>query len=199
MQDDNVFRFMMILGFVVILPIGLHHRIRSQASREKLDRRQEGPFILYTLRPIAGVNMLGLLAFMLHPPWMSWSSVAIPGPVRWAGVAIGALTILLTTWVFRSLGTNLTDTVVTREKHQLVTAGPYKWVRHPFYVAFAMSVVAGSLVTANWFIAITGGAAFCLVVLRTRIEERKLIERFGDAYLSYTERTGRFFPRRPGR
>ena len=199
MQDDNVFRVMMILGFAAILPIGLHHRIKSQASREKLDRRQEGRFILYTLRPIAGIRMLGLLAFMIHPPWMSWSSVAIPGPVRWVGVAIGASTILLAAWVFRSLGTNLTDTVVTREKHELVTAGPYRWVRHPFYVAFAMSVVADSLVTANWFIAITGGAAFCLVVLRTRIEERKLIERFGDAYLSYMERTGRFFPRRPWR
>lgn len=34
-----------------------------------------------------------------------------------------------------------------------------------------------------------------MMVVRTRIEERKLIERFGDDYRRYVERTGAFFPR----
>ena len=96
---------------------------------------------------------------------------------------------------FRTLGKNLTDTVVTRAEHTLVTRGPYRWVRHPFYLATALAVVANSLVTANWFLALTGGIAFGLLVLRTRTEEEKLIERFGEDYKEYMERTGRFFPR----
>ena len=108
---------------------------------------------------------------------------------------IGVSAALLLIWVFRGLGTNLTDTVVTRAEHTLVTTGPYRWVRHPFYVATALAVIANSLVAANWFLALTGGLTVALIVVRTRTEQEKLIERFGDEYRIYRDRTGRFFPR----
>ena len=89
----------------------------------------------------------------------------------------------------------ITDTVVTRKQHSLVTTGPYRWVRHPFYVSFAVAILANSLVTANWFIFAVGAAAFLLIVVRTRKEEENLIERFGDDYRRYMQTTGRFWPR----
>ena len=52
MEYEQTFRFILILGIAVIVPIGAYHRIKSQATGEKLDRRQEGIFILVTLRPI---------------------------------------------------------------------------------------------------------------------------------------------------
>ena len=103
--------------------------------------------------------------------------------------------VILISWVLRSLGKNLTDTVVTRAEHTLVTTGPYRWVRHPFYSAAFLFLVAGSLVSANWGLAVAGGLACVLLVIRTRTEEAKLIERFGDEYLAYMQRTGRFLPR----
>ena len=48
MEYEQTFRFILILGFSVIVPIGAYHRIKSQATGEKLDRRQEGIFILVT-------------------------------------------------------------------------------------------------------------------------------------------------------
>ena len=60
MQDEDIFRLVLILGFVAVLPIALYHRLKSQASKEKLDRRAEGLFVLLTLRPIALVRMLGV-------------------------------------------------------------------------------------------------------------------------------------------
>ena len=51
------------------------------------------------------------------------------------------------------------------------------------------------LIAANWFLALTGALAIPLIAIRTRTEERKLIERFGDEYRRYKERTGRFIPR----
>jgi protein-S-isoprenylcysteine O-methyltransferase Ste14 len=98
-------------------------------------------------------------------------------------------------WVFHSLGRNLTDTVVTRREHTLVTHGPYRWVRHPFYGVGFLGLLAASLITANWFIALTGAVVIALLVYRTRTEEAKLIERFGDEYRAYRDRTGAFFPR----
>ncbi len=41
----------------------------------------------------------------------------------------------------------------------------------------------------------TGAVALVLIGIRTRTEEEKLIERFGDAYTTYMKRTGRFLPR----
>ena len=96
---------------------------------------------------------------------------------------------------FRSLGPNITDTVVTRQKHTLVTTGPYRYVRHPFYVATAWAVLANSLAAANWFIGIAGGVSTVLLVVRTATEEKNLLQRFGDEYRSYMKRTGRFIPR----
>ena len=97
----------------------------------------------------------------------------------------------LLVWTFRCLGKNLTDTVVTRQQHTLVMHGPYRWVRHPFYDSAALLIVAVSLIAANWFLLLTGGLAFVLLVVRTRPEEVKLLARFGEAYRAYMKRTGR--------
>ncbi len=195
MDHEQIFRLIMLGGLVVVLPIGLYHRIQSQKSREKLDRRQEGLFILLTLRPLALVRMVAVLAWLINPTWMFWSAVNLPLWLRWLGVLLGIGAAGLLVWVFRSLGTNITDTVVTRQNHSLITTGPYRWVRHPFYLAFALAVTADSLVTANWFLALTGAMAFALIMIRTRREEQNLIKRFGDQYRIYAETTGRILPR----
>ena len=195
MEYEQTFRFILILGIAVIVPIGAYHRIKSQATVEKLDRRQEGIFILVTLRPIGIAFMAGLVTYMINPALMAWSSVALSNWLRWSGVVIGITGGLLLAVTFKTLGKNLTDTVVTRAAHTLVTRGPYRWVRHPFYLATALAVVANTLVTANWFLALTGGITFGLLVLRTRIEEEKLSERFGEDYKEYMKRTGRLLPR----
>ena len=195
MPDENPFRLILILGFAVVFPIGLYHRLRSQASKEKLNRREEGLFTFLTLRPIGVVGMLGMMAYLINPAWMAWSSVRLPLWLRWSGVGVGILAAVLIIVVFQTLGTNLTDTVVTRVRHTLVTTGPYRGVRHPFYVAVALAVTANSIVAANWFLALTGALTVALLVSRTRIEERKLEERFGDEYRRYRDRTERFFPK----
>ena len=195
MADDQTFRLILALGMAGFLPVALYHRVRSQASGETLDRRQEGLFILLTLRPCGLAAMGGLVAFVLNPAWMSWASLPLPAVLRWAGVAVGLPTVALGMWTFHSLGRNITDTVVTRRGHTLVTSGPYRYIRHPFYVTSALALAANALTAANWFIALTGFAALVLLVLRTATEEAKLVERFGDDYRGYMARTGRFFPR----
>jgi protein-S-isoprenylcysteine O-methyltransferase Ste14 len=154
---------------------------------------------LFTLRAAGVVGWLGILAYLINPSWMAWSSLALQEWLRWTGAGIFVMAGGLLIWTFRSLGKNLTDTVVTRREHTLVTSGPYAWVRHPFYDTAALGIVAISLMAANWFILLTGALIVVLLIVRTTIEEEKLLARFGDSYREYMERTGRFFPKIGGK
>jgi protein-S-isoprenylcysteine O-methyltransferase Ste14 len=195
MSDESVFRSIAIINLGLTLPIGLYHRIRSQATREKLARREEGIFTMIGLRLCGLLALIALAAYLINPSWMAWSSVALPTWLRWIGASLAVFAVPpLLFWTFHSLGKNLTDTVVTRREHTLVTHGPYRWVRHPFYDVVLLEIVSMSLLAANWLLALLGLSAFALMVVRTRIEEEKLIQRFGDEYRAYMERTGRFFP-----
>ncbi len=193
-MNDTTFRLLFLLIFFVFLPFGLYHRIRAN-THEKLDRWQEGAVILFGLRLSAIPWFVGSIAWMVNPRWMAWSSVPIPLWLRSMGFLLIGLWGCLLVWTFSHLGTNLTDTVVTRENHTLVTTGPYRYIRHPFYLAFAIAVLGGGMVTANWFLLLTGCIPFAFLVVRTRIEEKKLIERFGEEYREYMTATGRFLPR----
>ncbi|MCZ6816906.1 MAG: hypothetical protein O7F76_09480, partial [Planctomycetota bacterium] len=110
MEDNQIFRWILILGFAVVLPVGLYHRLKAHALKDKLDRRQEGIFILLTLRPVGLLGMSGMLAFVIDPAWMAWSSVGLPSWLRWIGVPLGVMAATLLIVTFRFIGTNITDT-----------------------------------------------------------------------------------------
>jgi len=194
MSNDHTFRLILLAGFVLVVPIGVWHRLRARTN-EKLDRRQEGLFVLIALRLTGLAGMTGFIAYLINPACMAWAAVPLPAWLRWTGVGFGLIAGLLLVWTFRSLGRNLTDTVVTRKEHTLVITGPYRWVRHPLYTSAALATLANSLAAANWFFFVAGCLMLLLLVIRTRNEEQNLIARFGDDYRNYMQRTGRFVPR----
>ena len=195
MPDDQPFRIALLVGMSLLIPVMAYFRIRSQLTGERLDRRQEGWFILISLRLVAAVGAVVMIAFLVDPSLTRWSSLPLPEWLRWSGIAIGAAAGVWVIWTFSHLGKNLTDTVVTRREHTLVTSGPYHWIRHPFYIGVAGTIAAVSLATTNWFVAVTGITVLALLIARTDREEAKLVERFGDEYRRYMANTGRFWPR----
>src|SRR5688572_15438201 len=194
MTDDDLFRLLLLLLGVIFMPLGLYHRLRSFTD-EKLDRWQEGIVILFGLRLMALVTFAGGVVWMINPEWMAWSALPLPLWLRWVGFGFAVGCGVLFVWTVHHLGKNLTDTVVTRRDSTLVTTGPYRWVRHPFYVACLFGVLGGSVTMANWYFLVGGGLILAFLATRTRIEEAKLIERFGDQYRDYMKRVGRFVPR----
>ena len=194
MNEEDALRWCLLAGALAWFPIVAYHRIKAYRSGEALDRRQEGLFILATLRPIALVFFVSLVMYLVNPARMAWSAIALPAWLRWSGVGMIAAASVLLFWTLHSLGTNLTDTVVTRKAHTLVVNGPYRWVRHPFYDTVALLLIAFSLVAANWFMLATGALVFTLLAIRALREEDRLVARFGDDYRGYMARTNRFLP-----
>jgi protein-S-isoprenylcysteine O-methyltransferase Ste14 len=190
-----MFRIATILLFALLASNGFYHRFKAAQAPDKISRKEEGLPIMILLRVFGFSVWLGLLVYMINPNWMAWSSVSLQPGVRWAGAGIVLISIPLIFWMFRSLGTNATDTVVIRKEHSLVTTGPYRYIRHPMYTFSVLTFIGFSLLTANWFIGAAGLIAVVLLRVRTPIEEAMLEEKFGEAYRTYARQTGRFIPK----
>lgn len=196
MNENLIFRIIIIALFVSAFSVSIYYRRKAQrSSGDEIDRRQEGGFIMVALRIGGGLIWLAILAYMIYPPAITWASLPLPTWLRWFGVVVAITAVFLLFWMFRSLGMNITDTVVTRRDHTLITDGPYRWIRHPLYTFGSLFFISLSLVTGIWLIPLLAIPTFVVLIQRTSIEERALQERFGDEYLRYSERTGRFFPR----
>ncbi|MBK5295411.1 MAG: isoprenylcysteine carboxylmethyltransferase family protein [Acidobacteriia bacterium] len=188
------FRIFALMVFVPALTVGLYHRLRVRTT-EKLDRRQEGIPILISLRLIGLSVWVSLIAWLISPRSMAWSSVSLPDGLRMIGLPLGWIALAWIWWVLHSLGSNLTDTVVTRREHTLVQRGPYRWIRHPLYTMIVPFGLSFALLAANWYMGAASLAAFLLLAIRSRKEEENLVARFGDAYRNYMAATGRFLPK----
>ena len=198
MSIDAPFRLAILLMFVATMSIGMYHRVRASASGERFDRSQEGLLLAILLRLAGLLLWLATLAYLVWPPSMAWASVPLPPWIRWCGVPPAIAGVALMYATLTNLGKNLTDTVSIRREATLVTQGPYRWVRHPFYVTAALLMLAAALLSANLAIATSGLVVIALLVLRTPKEEQMLVERFGDDYRQYMAHTGRFFPKLGG-
>ncbi len=150
---------------------------------------------MIALRVFGLVLWAAVFAYLINPAWMAWSQLQLPGWLRWLGLALGLAADILSYWVFSNLGNNVSPSVATRNAHQLVTSGPYRWVRHPLYSMGMLAYLSFALLAANWFIALLSIAVFLVLLVRLPQEEAHLLEKFGDQYRAYMQRTGRFLPR----
>lgn len=185
------------LFLVLLVGLGGSGILRRRADRAggEVPRSADGPWIAAGLR-VAGLIFWGsVLAWLLYPAAVGWAGLPLPAAARWVGLALVGGGIALGLWALWHLGLNVTPTAVARSDAELVTDGPYRWVRHPLYTSGFLSLPGCALVTANLLVLASGAVALALVVYRTRREERELIVLFGDRYVEYRRRTGRILPR----
>src|SRR6185369_6032870 len=135
MANEQLFQWFFIAIFVGMLSISGSFRYRSRRSGKPIPRAREGKLLLLTRLFFAAPLYLPILAYMLNPDWMSWSVMPLGTALRWSGAAVGLATLPLLYWLFSSIGSNISETTLTKEKHILIRHGPYRWVRHPLYSA----------------------------------------------------------------
>jgi len=109
-------------------------------------------------------------------------------------IALAAGSVALTFWSVRTLGRQWALAARLVEAHELVTGGPYRYIRHPSYLGMMLGLVGWALVFRS-FVGLLA-AVLGLRVLNERIEseERMLASEFGDAYADYRRRTWRLVP-----
>jgi protein-S-isoprenylcysteine O-methyltransferase Ste14 len=196
MSQENQIRLAVFIVMAVSFTISGYFRRKADRNDQKTTFEEENP-ILLKLRNVGAVVMYGsILLNFIHPPLLAWGQLTtLPMPVRWGAVAVLILLIPAFYWMFSSLANNISPTVTIRSEHQLVTSGPYKWIRHPLYTFGFIMIVSVCVALANWFILSVALLTWIPLILRTPLEESKLIEAFGDEYREYMTKTGRYFPK----
>jgi protein-S-isoprenylcysteine O-methyltransferase Ste14 len=155
-------------AFVVLWGTNL---ISIGVSRDAFYSEAEGPGLAVPRFLLLAGSFTGITTYCAAPDLMDWSVLRLPSPIRWTGFLLGAAA--------------------------LVVHGPYRRIRHPMYTAFVLLWLGYLLLSANWFIGLSGIAAFLLtMVVRNPHEERMMIDRFGLEYVNYMKTTGRYVPLR---
>ncbi len=88
---------------------------------------------------------------------------------------------------------NLNIVPTLKDKHQLVTHGIYRFIRHPMYTSVLLFCLACALTINNNQATIVMFVLLIDLILKSNVEEKLLSERF-ETYPNYKNKTGRFLP-----
>jgi protein-S-isoprenylcysteine O-methyltransferase Ste14 len=181
----------------VALVIGwylIRYKYARRSRREKIVWSARGSVeTALLLISLAGLGLVPLVYVATAMP--RFAAYGFHPLFAWLGLffAIAALGMFHLT--HRALGRNWSISLDVRERHELVTEGIYRRVRHPMYSAFWLWAIAQALLLPNWIAGFAGLAGFgTLFFGRVAREERMMLETFGDSYRAYMARTGRVFP-----
>jgi protein-S-isoprenylcysteine O-methyltransferase Ste14 len=86
------------------------------------------------------------------------------------------------------------DVSITKD-HRIIRKGIYRFVRHPAYAGSLLSFFGLALFFANYLTMLVMFPPICSAFLyRIHVEERALIDNFGDEYVNYCASTKRLIP-----
>jgi protein-S-isoprenylcysteine O-methyltransferase Ste14 len=181
-----------LVGIASTIIIRAPHGGRSSKVAVVESRRGPLEIALLALMWITGM-ILPLVA--IFTPFLSFADY----PLHPVAFAMGSVMLCLGIWLFyrshADLGRNWSISLEIREDHQLVRSGVYRHIRHPMYTAIFLTALAQALLLSNWLAGPSCFLAFLVMfALRIGREETMMLNKFGEAYGDYMNRTKRLIP-----
>ena len=122
---------------------------------------------------------------------------ALPEPLIFylTGLVLFFLGLVIRWVAIIYLGRFFTVNVAIAEDHQLITTGPYRYVRHPSYTGTLLVFLGFGLCMLNFYSLVTVFLPIAVAFLwRMHVEESALQAAFGERYREYRARTARLIP-----
>jgi len=114
--------------------------------------------------------------------------------LRLAGMLVYVIFSWIQIWASRMLGSNYSTEVLVTKNHQLITKGPFKFIRHPQYLSqFLMDLGAG-LATLSYILIPLAVVELPLLILRANLEDKLLAKHFNTSFDNYKKKTGFMIP-----
>ena len=180
-----------LLLLVVALAWGMMEITHAGQRRDGATRAGGAGRGLVVLPPLLAATVLLHLAPRIVP-----AAALRPGAAAFAvGMVILVAGLVLRGWSIMTLGEYFTGYVAVSADQPVVTAGPYRVLRHPSYTGLLLAFAGLGLTAANW-VSLAGVVILPLVALLWRIhaEERALLATLGDRYRSYAAQHKRLIP-----
>ena len=112
-----------------------------------------------------------------------------------AGLSCLILGTAFRLWAINTLKSNFAAVVQIKQHQQLVTSGPYRWLRHPSYTGAWIAMIGAALLMHSYIGLVIMGPGMLLVYMRRiAVEERALEAGFGQAYTNMKRNTQRLLP-----
>ncbi len=186
-----------ILVIVVIVALNIirwRYQIRYHFSgREVISRTKHAREWILVLMVVGSYAIPCLL--WLFTDLMDFAYAFHSSALMWSGFALGVLSTLVYAWVHQTLGDNWSPVLEIRKDHELVTRGPYCWVRHPMYLSIWVGVVGMNLMMGNYLFMISSvSSTLILCFIRIPDEEKLMLDHFGESYRQYGLSTKRLIP-----
>jgi protein-S-isoprenylcysteine O-methyltransferase Ste14 len=195
MNIDLICKIILIALYSLFSVIRIEYYRRARKAGYKTVIEEKRRYAIW-LSVFICYEVFTFFTYILFPETLAWGDLPLPHWLRLVGACLGVLALLCFVWIHQTLGNNFSVRIRIKDMQQLVTAGPYRWVRHPMYTCFYLLHVAAFLLTANWFIGVTWMAGLTAIIfLRVSREEAMLLAKFGEIYSTYAKNTGRFLPR----
>jgi protein-S-isoprenylcysteine O-methyltransferase Ste14 len=140
---------------------------------------------------LTGVSAIGvfLIAGVLHDGSLAVHSVVLAA----VGVLLFACGIALAVWARLHLGRNWGMPMTQRAEPELVTSGPYRFVRHPIYTGL-LTAMLGTALVDNLLGLIVVAVLIAYFYYCGTVEERNLATTFPKTYPQYRSRTKMLIP-----
>jgi protein-S-isoprenylcysteine O-methyltransferase Ste14 len=150
-------------------------------------------------QPSPKLNLLSVLALVaaISQTGAIVSSANVAGATVLPGVVLYLGSLSLFFWTARTVKAQPLSLAFSPDvPEHLHAAGPYRWVRHPFYSSYLLAYVAGwVLCREHWLLAVIAVMTW-VYVDAARTEERKFASsQLADGYQHYRDGTGMFLPR----
>ena len=148
----------------------------------------------WTIWLILSVSGLGQILSVLEWAYVQGAPQVLDA---WSvgGVALLAGGTAFRLWAIRTLKSNFAATVQIKPGQQLITSGPYRWLRHPSYTGAWLAMIGAALLMHSYLGLVLMGPGMLLVYMRRiAVEERTLEQAFGQAYTNMKRETQRLVP-----
>jgi protein-S-isoprenylcysteine O-methyltransferase Ste14 len=196
MTPEIVFRIIMIVALIAMFAIRIYFQSRVLHEDREIDI-QENKLSLVAGSVAALTTLTFGAEYIFFPGVFSFTYILdFPDWLRWLGAVSLAGGITLLGVAHYHLDKSFYSFVVSKEEHQLVTSGPYRWIRHPIYSAYLINYLAGGLLASNLVLTFIPVIFFGLMIInRIPREEAVMREEFGQDYLDLEARTGSLLPK----
>jgi protein-S-isoprenylcysteine O-methyltransferase Ste14 len=180
-----IFPFLIPVLWLAWMAYWLAASIDAKAVRRRESRASR---IAHIAPLMLAVYLLAVPTRAPHPAWADWLfENFMPRSIAgfWAGFFVLATGLAFSVWARVRLGGNWSGTVTVKENHELIRTGPYRWVRHPIYTGILTGFVGTTIALAEWRGLIAVALCLYAFLRKMRLEERWMVEAFGERYAAY--------------